>query len=165
MGSGKTTLGRLLAASLQGAFVDLDAEVESKSGCRIREMMTTHGELAFRRAELAALQQVVSQRVASGSAVSQVVATGGGIVETPQAMPVLRQFDAVVWLRADPQICVARLGAQSTSRPLLDDAAIWQQRWRQRQPLYEALADVSIDTEHLDTAGSLALLLHWLDSR
>jgi hypothetical protein len=48
---------------------------------------------------------------------------------------------------------------------LLDDAAIWQQRWRQRQPLYEALADVSIDTEHLDTAGSLALLLHWLDSR
>lgn len=154
MGSGKTTLGLLLSESLAYPFVDLDSEVERAAGCSIRDLIEEHGEPAFRRQEMAALQDVMPL-VESDC----VVATGGGIVETAEAAAALRQFGTVVWLRADPQQCVARLAAQGAKRPLLDDEAEWQRRWRQRLPLYKALADVSIDTDSGSAADSLATLL------
>lgn len=157
MGSGKTTVGRLLSRALRYPFMDLDDEVESAVGCSVYELITTLGEAEFRRLELAALTdaaELVHTPI--------VVATGGGIVETPEATKLLRRFESVVYLRADARRCVERLGAQRAVRPLLDEKAEWQQRWERRRPLYEKLADVHIDTESCGEEGSLSLLLQWL---
>ena len=70
----------------------------------------------------------------------------------------------MVYLNADPQHCVERLGPERAARPLLDDAN-WQQRWNKRRPIYESLCDVSIDTQSQDAQGSLNTLLQWLEGR
>ena len=70
-GSGKTTVGKVLAANLELPFLDLDAEIEMNAGKSIPEIMTTQGEAAFRELESSALQQVITRG-------ASVIALGGG---------------------------------------------------------------------------------------
>ena len=160
MGSGKTTIGRLLAQRLQCDFHDVDADIEAAEGRSIRQLIETAGEAAFRDRELRTLRHL-RQRLASTS----VVATGGGIVETEAAHEVLQSFDTVVWLRADPRRCIDRLGNDKQSRPLLDSPEIWEKRWHLRQPLYESLAQVTICTDDLNEQESLDQLVTALAAR
>lgn len=160
MGSGKTTLGRLLAAHWQCDFHDVDDEIAAATGRSIRQLIEAAGEAAFRDLECQTLR-----RLRDSLQPTAVVATGGGIVETAAAHPILQSFDTVVWLRADPRRCIERLGSDSRARPLLDSAAIWQQRWVLRQPLYEKLAQVIVGVDHPDEQDSLAELVRRLQGR
>ena len=159
MGSGKTTLGARLAALRDAAFVDLDARLEAATGRSVRDWFVHHGEAAFRAAELATLRAVVTH-----AAPRCVLATGGGLVETADATDLLRQFGTVVWLRADPAACVARLGGARAARPLLDDAPAWRARWERRAPLYAGLAAAVVDTHPQTIDASLAALLALYDA-
>jgi shikimate kinase len=155
MGSGKSTLGPLLASRLEVPFVDLDAEIERRVACSIAELVERDGEPVFRRYELDVLQALGTEAPRPA-----VVATGGGIVELPNALQHLRALGQVVWLRADPEVSVGRLDATArAARPLLDPAGSWRRRWERREPLYRACADVVVGT-HPETVGeSLEQLL------
>ena len=114
MGSGKSTVGPLVADALGYRFVDLDWMVEARTGQTVEALFAAGGEPAFRAAEAAALAET-----ARGENV--VVATGGGTLVAPANLDVARAAGAVVWLRASPETVLARLGS-AAGRPLLADA-------------------------------------------
>ena len=103
MGTGKTAVGRALAARLGLAFVDTDAVVEERDGRPVARIFAEDGEERFRRLE--------SEAVASaGDRDGTVIATGGGVVLRPENMARLRRHGMVVALRAAPEAIVARVG-------------------------------------------------------
>ncbi len=151
MGSGKSTLGALVASRLAIPFIDLDAHVEAVAGCSVAEIFAAEGESAFRRRELTALQALTASAPEPA-----IISTGGGIVETAAAAPLVRGLGRVVWLRADPAACIERVGATSSGRPLL--AGDWRARWERRASLYEAWADAVVSTHPETVTASLAAL-------
>ncbi|UCE02423.1 MAG: shikimate kinase [Candidatus Latescibacterota bacterium] len=148
MGSGKSTLGRRLAEHFGFQLVDLDEHLEQTSRRSIRDIMAQEGEPAFRRLELECLRELVEARPERC-----VVATGGGIVESAEAAPLLRRLGRVIWLRADPQASVDRLTRTRRRRPLLDDPEEWRRRWVRREPLYRAAAHAVVRT-HPETCDA-----------
>lgn len=151
MGSGKSTLGSRLAADLRIPFLDLDARIEAEAGRSVRAIFESEGELGFRRREHAALAALVA-----GAPARCIVATGGGAVELASAPALLRALGDVVWLRADADACIARLGDAAATRPLLDGD--WRRRWERRAPIYAALAAAIVDTHPTPFEASLAAL-------
>lgn len=154
MGSGKSTLGRRLAAALELDCIDLDAQLAASRGCSVAALLRRFGEPRFRALELEMLRSVVESHP-----VDCVVVTGGGVVESPEALSLLQELGRVVWLRADPAACVERLGQARAERPLLDDEATWRKRYARREPLYRRAAHHVVDTHPVDEDTSLRSLL------
>ena len=138
MGSGKSSSGRPLAASLGYGFVDADAVLEQVAGRSIPQLFEEEGEEGFRGLESQVLQAI-------GQRHSLVVATGGGIVTRPENWGVLHQ-GLVVWLDPDRDQLLQRLRRDPGERPLLrsaDPAATLDTLLNARRPLY-AEADVQL---------------------
>jgi shikimate kinase len=131
MGSGKSTIGRLLASRLGYAFVDLDAVIEAESGRSIRELFAEEGEPAFRERESAALAALASRR-------SLVVAAGGGapIQENNQAF---FRAAATFYLEISFEEFLKRT-VRSTDRPLRSRSIEeLKALYERRRPIYESL--------------------------
>jgi shikimate kinase len=146
MGSGKSTIGRLVAHSLGFDFVDTDHLITEAAHKNIPQIFATEGEAGFRTRESAALQSLTGKQ-------DQVIATGGGIVTVPENLPLLRQLGFVVWLNADPMTLYQRT-AHSHDRPLLrngDPAGTLRDLLEKRGPLYEKLCDMTITTDDFST--------------
>ena len=140
MGAGKTTVGREIARQHQSQFIDLDAEVERVAGMSIPDLFARQGEVAFRQLE--------TQVLASFQNFNGVVATGGGIVERPENSAILKQSDAtVVYLHGDIEMTIGRLLSEG-ERPLLQKSSITEffALWRKRDPKYQDVSDVVIET-------------------
>lgn len=114
MGTGKTTLGRLLSHSLGFRFCDTDKIIQQKTGRSIPEIFATDGEAAFRELE----KQCVAEWLPEGGAV---ISTGGGIVTIPGIASALRARGVVVALFASPKVILERTG-NGKNRPLLQTA-------------------------------------------
>ncbi len=146
MASGKSSVGRLLAARLGVSFIDLDAEVEKLAGCSIPELFRERGEAAFRD-----LEHRVT--VHAGEMVPAVVATGGGWMSRPE----LRDLwpDAVyVWLAVQPDSVLRRVGERYDRRPMLDPEAPGRsirELLAAREPDY-ATAEIVVHTDELSVA-------------
>lgn len=137
MGSGKTTVGRLLAAELGYQFFDTDSLIEQLAGQTVTEIFATAGEAGFRRLEKQVLAELSAYK-------NLAIATGGGIVLDPHNWSFLRH-GLVIWLDAPVETLYHRLQGDS-SRPLLaapDPLAKLQTILANRQPLY-AQADVTV---------------------
>ena len=145
MGSGKSTVGRILADRLDRRLVDTDELVESAVGTTIAELFAARGEPAFRRYELDTLTRSLTRPEPS------IIATGGGVVTTTEARQALKIDADVVWLRASPESLAARLHGDDT-RPLIGDRdplQVLSDLHEHRAPLYAEVADVIVDVDGL----------------
>lgn len=141
MGSGKSTVGRMLAEKTGMDFVDCDAEIEKAAGKTIADIFSQEGEAGFRRRETEAVAVLTRSR-------GVIMACGGGALLTPANVHVLRQNSLVLCLTVGPRVCRERLSAGS--RPLLaaaDPEAKARQLLAQRFPLYFSVADLLINGE------------------
>lgn len=161
-GSGKSSVGRLLAELLGAPFVDLDQELDAGAGPGAEpagELLTRLGEPAFRRLELEALGRVAAR----GGA--QVLATGGGVVETGAAAELLARAYVCVWLRAPLGELERRIATDPTPRPRLEGKSLAEELERlatRREPCYQGLARAVVDAHGrtpLEIARQVAELL------
>jgi shikimate kinase len=143
MGSGKTTIGSLLARQLAWRFVDLDDRIEESSGLRISEFFERFGEPAFRALEAEQLRAVLGRATATKESV--VLALGGGTYAQQGAPEFLRaQNIPVIWLDASIESLLSRCMTMS-GRPLFRDEASFRALHAQRVPSYQ-LADHRVDS-------------------
>ena len=154
-GGGKSTLGRLLADSLGVPFIELDREIERRSGATLSEIFDMFGQETFRRAEREALDEVLRQHK------QFVVATSGSIVTEPGTLELLLSSCFTVWVRADPQEHMKRVMAQGDMRPMANSARAMEDLisiLKSREPLY-AKAEVALSTTGKTPEQNLAELL------
>lgn len=145
MGSGKSTVGALLATKLNLNFVDIDTEIEKKEKSTISEIFTEKGEAFFRELETQAIKDF-SQKV------NQVLSTGGGAVQKIENLNLLKQNFIVIYLKASPDVLFKRI-ENDTSRPLLekfDPLKILKDLLKKRKENYQK-ADIIIDTDNKTT--------------
>lgn len=155
MGSGKSTVGHLLAERRRTAFCDTDEEVGRRRGLTIPEIFARDGEQAFRDLESEALSACISR--------GGVIATGGGVVLRSENR-VLLGAARVAWLDASIEELVARLEGDS-GRPLLgaDRHATLVELDRQRRPLYAEVASVRIEATGHTPSQICDQLVAWLE--
>lgn len=150
MGSGKSTVGRLVAQMLGFHFADTDHMIIEEAGCSIPEIFAREGESGFRLRESAALRSLLGRRHC-------VIATGGGIVTQERNRYLLRHLGFITWLEADPKL-LARRTAGNNDRPLLRGEEPPLQKLErllaERKPLYKELADLRIQTDDLSQQES-----------
>ena len=143
MGSGKTTVGKVLADFLGCPFMDLDDLVVKKTGKSIPDIFAQDGEPAFRELEAQVLRKTVAKYAES----TAVLALGGGAVLAPASAALLREKTVCIYLRATLDTLLARLAGETAGRPLAD--ASLADRLASREVIYEETAHVIIDTDGL----------------
>jgi shikimate kinase len=140
MGTGKSSVGRIVADALQFEFVDTDAMIEAQSGRTIADIFATNGEPVFRQLEEQVVEQLTSRQ-------KLVISTGGGLVMNPNNLKSLKTHALVVCLWASAETIFERVRTQ-THRPLLqtsDPQAKIKELLDVRGPTYRQ-ADVLIHT-------------------
>jgi len=145
-GTGKSTVGRIVARSLERPFFDADHELEARAGRSVASILVADGEPAFREREERTLAALVAEYP------NAIVATGGGVVLSEENRRRLRAFGFVVWLTADTTELALRLEADprglAARPPLTPDGTIAEIALiiEVRTPLYRSVADIMIDT-------------------
>ena len=141
-GAGKSTVGVVLAKALGYRFLDSDLEIQEQTNKRLSELIFEHGRQGFLEIE---------NRVNSGiSAVHTVIATGGSAVYGAEAMEHLRDISTVVYLKLSYECLAERLGDLHERGVVMEDGQTLQDLMRQRCPLYETYAHLTIDVEKME---------------
>jgi XRE family aerobic/anaerobic benzoate catabolism transcriptional regulator len=141
-GAGKTTIGRQLARKLHVRFVELDRRIEKAADMSLGEIFSLYGDEYYRRLERDTLAGLLAENRAT------VLATGGGIVTSPDTYAMLKKSAVTVWLRATPEDHWNRVVSQGDRRPMADHPeamADLRALLASREALY-ASADHTIDT-------------------
>lgn len=138
MGAGKTSVSRRLARLCGIASIDMDSYIERREGRRIRDIFAEDGEGHFRDLETQVLREMTQ-----GDPV--LVSCGGGVVLRPENRAILREGGFVVFLKVQADEAKSRISDPST-RPLLGDAEAVRKTNAERLPLYEEVADATVDT-------------------
>ncbi len=159
MGSGKSSIGRRIAAYFELPFVDVDHEIERQTGARIPLIFECEGEAGFRARERAVLQSLLDGP-------PRIIATGGGAVLDAGNRAAMRAHGLVIHLHADVDQQLARL-ARDRSRPLLaggDREAVLRALAAERAPLYAEAAELRFETGNQPPADAAAQLIALVES-
>ncbi len=141
MGTGKTSVGRLVAEQLRFEYLDTDEVIQAETGRTITEIFTTDGEPAFRALEEKVVKELAVRK-------QTVIATGGGLPVNPENLTSLKAHSLVVCLWSSPEKIWERVRHQS-HRPLLHDKnpqAKIRELLAAREPFYKQ-ADVLLNTD------------------
>ncbi|MFW5723959.1 MAG: shikimate kinase AroK [Halochromatium sp.] len=148
MGAGKSTVGRQLAEALGYEFRDSDQEIQRRTGVDIPTIFEFEGEEGFRKRERGVVEELAQED-------GIVLATGGGVVLTPENRQQLAARGFVIYLHCSPEQQFART-ARDRGRPLIDTDDP-QQRLRElmaeREPIYCQVADMVVSTERRGTVS------------
>ncbi len=138
MGSGKTTVGPLVATQLGWRFVDVDDVIEAEAGVKITEIFARQGEEIFREREHETIARLAESN-------HLVLALGGGAIEHPNTRSLLLTTPRTLLIHLEVELAttLARCGGTEASRPILADQANLTSRYERRLPLYRT-AHVSI---------------------
>jgi shikimate kinase len=159
-GTGKTTVGRLLADRIGWDFIDADVDLEAKLGRTIKDIFAVDGEAVFRELESTNLRELAKRERC-------VIATGGGIIVRDENRKLLNRSGCVVWLKAGPRTIADRVENDPTTvarRPNLTVGGLDEidEVLRAREPHYRSCADLEIDTEgRSPDALAEAILTEW----
>lgn len=157
MGSGKSTVGPLLAEQLGRPFIDMDQRIENEEGMFIHEIFKEQGESYFRALEHALLARILGENV---------VACGGGIVTQPQCRSIL-EGASTIYLRANLETLEVRLRGDLT-RPLLPAhmSRSDELRWLldHRRQSYEETAKWIVDVDELSPGKIVAAIIDQIES-
>ena len=163
MGSGKTTVGRLLAATLGWRFADLDLELEASEHSTVQQIFASKGEVYFRAAESELLDELLRFE-------HVVLALGGGTADAASNRRRLQDSAAtlIVHLHVPFEVAAARSAAEAATaarelRPLFTDRQLAAERFGQRAPLFQAIAHCSLDTAARSPAEIVDQLLPLLE--
>ena len=143
MGSGKTTIGRLISKKLDKDFYDSDYVVEEKTGVKVPLIFEYEGEVGFRRREESVLKDLVKLK-------NIVLATGGGAILSKNNRKLLKNNGYVIYLKADCVDLLARM-ENDKSRPLLQKGDLKEtldNLFKFRDPLYVDISDQIIETKN-----------------
>jgi len=141
MGSGKSAVGRELAVRMGLEFRDADEFIEAKSGRSVAEIFAGGGEPEFRRLEEAAVRDLLAEGAESGGLV---ISLGGGAVTSAELRGWLESEPLVVLLDTEVELAYRR--SQDGKRPLARSRQQFESLFQERQPLYESVAKIRIDT-------------------
>ncbi len=144
-GSGKSTVGLLLARQLGRQFLDFDAEMSRREGMTIAELFAQRGEPAFRQ-----LEHQLTQEVSEVG--NMVLAPGGGWVTHPDSVALVRPPATLIYLRITPASALRRMGSAVAGRPLLlrpNPRGELVKILESRRAAYES-ADLVVDVERID---------------
>ena len=141
-GSGKTTIGKMLAQQLGMEFIEMDQQVEKRAGMSIADFVKQNGWYAFRDEESDLIKKLRGKN-------NCVVSTGGGVVVRDENVRILKTIGTIIWLEADVDTLITRIGEDTnrpslSGKPMKDDMEI---TYLQRQSHYKEAADYSISTE------------------
>lgn len=158
MGSGKTTVGRLVADKLGWDFVDLDRDIEEREQDTVANIFARRGETEFRRIETEAIQRWL-RKIECGR--PTVIALGGGAFVQPRNYEILGNNGISVWLDCSLDVVEARI-AETESRPLARDKEAFRKLYDERKVLYgRADFRVNGDLDSTEAAGAIIGLPLW----
>lgn len=131
MGSGKSTVGPLVAARLGWKFIDVDDVIEAEAGCTIAELFARHGEQAFREREHATIARLAADE-------RLVLALGGGAIERAETRDLLLTSPGTLLVHLEVELATTlkRCSGTEHTRPILADQANLAARYTRRLPLY-----------------------------
>ncbi len=154
-GAGKSSLGRMLAVSMDVPFIELSQHVELLAGCSIAEIHALYGQAAYRRYEQRALEEVIRQHP------QVVIATPGGIVSEPATFNLLLSHCYTVWLKASPEDHMSRVLAQGDRRPMAGNHEAMEdlKRILESRAQFYSKADKTLDTSDMNTEQAFERLL------
>lgn len=157
MGAGKTSVGRYLAKHLNKNFYDSDEEIEKRTGVSLNWIFDLEGIDGYRTRE----KQVIDEL----SGLSNIVlSTGGGCIESPEVREFLRKRGTVIYMEVSLETQLNRL-KRDKKRPLLqgeNPQEILTQMWKEREPIYEQIADLVVKTDNRSVRDVCQDILSWL---
>ena len=156
-GSGKSTVGVVLAKRLGRRFVDSDLVIQDRHGKLLHELITEYGVEGF--------WQIESDVNASLDLENSIIATGGSACYEPEGMQHLREISTVVYLKLPYEEVEKRLGDLNARGVTLQPGQTLRDLYDERTPLYEKYADIVVDEEDKDLEGSLQVVLEALKNR
>jgi shikimate kinase len=154
MGSGKSTVGPLLARRLGWKFVDADDVIAAEAGSTIQEIFAREGEAAFRERERATIARLADEG-------ALVLALGGGAIEDAVTRSLLRNAPETLLVHLEVELAttVARCRGTEHLRPILADQANLASRYQRRLPLYRT-AHVSVAVDALTPEQVVEAIVH-----
>ncbi|MCR4442209.1 MAG: shikimate kinase [Peptococcaceae bacterium] len=157
MGTGKTAVGKRLAALLNKTFYDTDQEIEEVSGMTVSQLFNKYGEVRFRSEENLAVARLAQHE-------DVVIATGGGVVLDKRNMELLAEKGIIICLTASPEVIYERVRRRN-NRPLLRKGDMYQtikELLAQREDFYRC-ADFYIDTSDMDLQDIIDRIIAFLN--